>query len=113
MRGKILCCVTEFEEGGVGGAGLLAKKGETAVSEFQGFVLHLLPHFGDISPCGRGQGLGEEGRRCQQLLDVTQGTLCFGGSSLQGLGCCAPAPAAAAGPTFPAELAGRDVLFWR
>lgn len=50
MRGKILCCVTEFEEGGVGGAGLLAKKGETAVSEFQGFVLHLLPHFGDISP---------------------------------------------------------------
>lgn len=50
MRGKILSCDMKFEEGGVGGAGLLAKKGETAVFEFQGFVLHLLPHFGDISP---------------------------------------------------------------
>lgn len=57
MRGKILSCDAEFEEGGVGGAGLLANQEKLLLlSEFQGFVLHLWPHFGDISPCRRSRG---------------------------------------------------------
>lgn len=67
MRGKISAVIREFEEGG--GGGFLANKEKLLIlSEFQGFILHLFPRFGDISPCRKGQELGEEDRRCQQWV---------------------------------------------